>query len=500
MKQGARKSRQLGTFTLPSGQTMMGELAIAGPKTALYLHSREPLVLNQPLGAITGILQDLTRVSLINCAPSEQSHMMRGEEISYYANVFPHFVILGDRHLDPHKPTVDSVEFAMGDAAILFRDVDAFGWASEPGRLIEQIVGNRPSTPQRRVVIGPDPQIVYFTGKREVFSTQTAMGRVSAWHSLPPFPNFDGGIRLRNNVRVVVDFGQAIDFYDAVSRVTRVIEYVGLIVGRPQNLRALDIRLASDGEVPLYLRVHWSLSPRRDVRTEWGARPSTFDLLLDPCRAPEEFAGVLERWFSCQDMRHDARWRFFNSFARQRQYDIDRLVGSANMFDILPDSVFPASAAISEELREAQANSRAVFRALPQSLERDSVLGALGRVGKLALKHKVRARAEVVIKCAGEWFEDLCLVAGEGVNCRNYYVHGGDARLDYYRNTAAVDFFTDTLEFVFAASDLIDAGWDIKSWIKQGTTMTHPFGRYRASYPKALQEFRTLLQKSEPTP
>ena len=48
-------------------------------------------------------------------------------------------------------------------------------------------------------------------------------------------------------------------------------------------------------------------------------------------------------------------------------------------------------------------------------------------------------------------------------------------------------------EFVFAASDLIEAGWDIRSWIMHGTTMTHPFGQYRATYPPALQQLKALI-------
>lgn len=493
MRQRVRKSRQLGRFTLPSGRELPGELTLAGLKTALRVHSNERFALNQPRQFITGILQDLTRVSLINCvAPPEPASTMRGEETGYYANVVPHFVIVGDRHLRPDEPTVTSVDFQVGDASILFRDFDAFGWVSDPGRFIEEIV--KASVPGRRVAIGPDPQIAYFTGKREIFSTPTAIGEVSAWHSLPPIPHVTGGRSFADTVPIGIDFEETVDFNEAILRTLRVIEYLGLIVGRPQDLLTLHIGIASDRDHPVSLRIHWSFPPRRDASTEWEVRPDSFDLLLDPCRTSDEFACVLERWFSRQETWHGARWRFFNSFGRQRQYDIERLVGSANMFDILPDSAIPASVEISEELKDAQSASRTRFRALPPSPERDSVLAALGRIGKCALKHKVRYRAEKVISCAGQWFEDLCLVTNEAVNCRNYYVHGGDARFDYDRNFQAVIFFTDTLEFVFAASDLIEAGWDIRSWIEHGTTMTHPFGRYRASYPIALPQLRTLLQ------
>jgi hypothetical protein len=56
-----------------------------------------------------------------------------------------------------------------------------------------------------------------------------------------------------------------------------------------------------------------------------------------------------------------------------------------------------------------------------------------------------------------------------------------------------VCFFTQTLEFVFAASDLLDAGWAIGPWLQQGTTMSHPFGIYRVAYQNSLQALKTLL-------
>jgi len=148
---------------------------------------------------------------------------------------------------------------------------------------------------------------------------------------------------------------------------------------------------------------------------------------------------------------------------------------------------------LTEELSKAQTESRIMFRALPQSPERASILNALGRLGKSNLKHKVRYRAQKLIDVGGEWFPELSKVTDEAVNCRNYYVHGTEQRFDYDRNFDLVTFFTNTLEFVFAASDLIEAGWDLKSWVLRGTTMSHPFGSYRANYPMGLKRLGEAL-------
>ena len=56
-----------------------------------------------------------------------------------------------------------------------------------------------------------------------------------------------------------------------------------------------------------------------------------------------------------------------------------------------------------------------------------------------------------------------------------------------------MSFFAETLEFVFAASDLIEAGWKIGPWLQQGTSMLHPFGTYCVAYRDSLRALKTLL-------
>lgn len=131
---------------------------------------------------------------------------------------------------------------------------------------------------------------------------------------------------------------------------------------------------------------------------------------------------------------------------------------------------------------------------MPKSPERESVLNALGRIGKSSLKQKIRHRAQWLIDALGAArFPELLLVTDEAVNSRNYYVHGGEPRFDYSGNCDTLDFFIDTLEFVFATSDLIEAGWDIKAWSEMPTSMSHPFARYRVNYAGQLQKLKALL-------
>jgi len=126
-------------------------------------------------------------------------------------------------------------------------------------------------------------------------------------------------------------------------------------------------------------------------------------------------------------------------------------------------------------------------------VERNSILGALGRIGKASLKHKIRYRSQNILDVIGSKFPEIHTVIDEAVICRNHYVHGSDPSFDYNTNFDSVQFFTDTLEFIFAASDLVEAGWDVAAWCAKPTSMSHPFGRYRATYFESLGQLKKLL-------
>ena len=438
-----------------------------------------------------GIFHDLTKVTLLQCITSScPGSSIRGEQRNYFANIFPHYVIHGDHYVDPVEKKIAAVQFVVDDATTLFYDFDAFGSLIDARPFIEQIV--QANGLERKIATGPDPQILYFTGKREIFEADTVLGRISASHN--PNHAFGGpeGGCLKNTLFVTIAFRETVTFNDTIDRVLILLRYLEMLVGRPQNLLKLYINVESNEERPASLQVYWSMLPTRELSNE-ELRPQPRDVLLDAVRQPVVFSRVLEGWLERQQTWHDARLRFSNSFAKQQHYDIDRIIGSANMFDILPSSAVPPDVQLSEDLKLAKEECRKIFKNLSQSSERDSVLSILGRVGKSGLKHKIRHRSQLLIDTVGEQFPDLFTVTDEAVNCRNHYVHGSEPRFDYSDNFDVVIFLMDTLEFVFAASDLIEAGWNVKAWGQSNTTMSHPFAQYRVNYEQNLQELKLLI-------
>lgn len=319
------------------------------------------------------------------------------------------------------------------------------------------------------------------------------LGEISATHGISYASPGPEGIHVQNTIRLNITFPAEQTVDEAIAAVVDTLRFVEVIAGRPQNISELVFGLTvSTDEHPRRLDAYWCLPPRREKDDE-SHKPHPADLPLRAGADPEKFAAVLARWLERHDVSRNARARYASVSAHQNRYDTDRLVGAANMFDIMPVSACPVVVPPSPELEDARDMARTAFRALPSSPERESVLNALGRIGTPTLKRKIRSRVKVITDSVGARFPDLELVSDQAVDCRNFFVHGTPGKFNYGSHADQPAFFTDTLEFVFAASDLIEAGWDISQWIKEGTTMSHPFGRYRVGYAEHLAALKKLL-------
>lgn len=483
--------RQAGSFRISSGIEVPGELLLKGGATSLDLYSTS-FFYTRASEDIAGTFHDRSKVSLINCITrSGPGSGTRGDEHYHFSKVFPHFALFGDEHITSTDRKIVEVSFAVDDAPVVFYDFDAFGSVIDARPHMERIA--KAKRGGRAIEIGEHPRLFYFTGKHDIFSVETVLGAISATHGISyTFPGPEG-IYVQNTIRLNITFPAEKTVHEAIAAVIDMLRFLEVVAGRPQNIVELVFRLAtSTDERPRALDAYWSLPPRREKDDE-SQRPHPGDLPLQAGRDPKKFATVLARWLERHDEWRNARARYATASAHQNRYDTDRLVGAANMFDILPTSACPAVALLSPELEDARDAARTAFRALPSSPERESVLNALGRIGKPALKRKIRSRVKLITDIVSARFPELELVTDQAVECRNYYVHGTPGKFNYEAHVGQATFFTDTLEFVFAASDLIEAGWDIAEWIKEGTTMSHPFGQYRVSYEEHLAALKKLL-------
>lgn len=484
--------RKSGTFKLSSDIEVPGELSLNMGATTLDLYSSTFFNTHKSTD-IAGTLHDRTKVSLIGCiTTSGPGTGIRGKESYHFSSVFPHFVLLGNEHITSTDRLIVEINFSIDDASSIFYDFDVFGEVIDARPHLEKIVEAEKKA-GLNIEFGEYPRIFYFTGKFEIFSVDTVLGTISAKHGISYTSPGPEGIHVRNTIRVSIVFLDQKTVDEAIRSVMDTLRFLEVIAGRPQNVVELSLRLTSVAEEePRNLAAYWCLPPRRAKEDE-SRRPHPADLPLQAGQQPEKFAAVLARWLVNHEEWRNARERYSTASAQQNRYGTDRLVGAANMFDVMPSTAFPATVEPSSDLKRARDETRNMFRALPSTPERDSVLNALGRIGKPTLKRKIHSRVKLITSLAGRNFPDLELVTNQAVDCRNFYVHGTPGKFDYDIHLDQVRFFTDTLEFVFAAADLIDAGWNIVEWIVQRSTMSHPFGRFCVNYAERLAALKALL-------
>lgn len=491
--------KRLGTFDVIA-RKVMGEVELAGPNTFAYLFDHETFTVPLSEPRLTGVLHDLSKVTLLDCIPLQGP--IRGERHGVAAcswRLFPHFVVVGDRHLDPTLSNVEEVTFTFEDARALFYDFDAFGVLLDAAPFIKDIV--RASNSYREVATGDSAVLAYFAGAKEIVRLQTRIGLLTVSHSPSVSGGGPSGARIENTILVTIRPQQPIDFGLATDHVLDVLRLFELLIGRPQELSSFWIGVTGGIEEERPMRVHWSMGPRRSNEDIERRTPHPGDVLVSAVQDKTEFSAVAVGWLASDVERKNARCRFSGSFGQGNRYDIDRLVGAANMFDILPVSAAPKDIVLSAEMADAQSKCRAMFSELKPSDAgmrdiRQSMLGHISRMGRSSLKQKVRYRARALVELCSERFPDLELVLNEAVECRNYFVHGSPTKIDY-GDSDYLSFFVDVLEFVFAAGELVEAGWDVVRWCKTGTCMTHPFGRTRIEYPDRVTALKRDLEAAK---
>jgi len=479
----------LGTYTLPGGQSVIGELRLKGSSTLLKLHSDEFLARVEAASCIEGTAYTGECLTLIDChSPGMGQTSFKDAPTRYHADVFPHYVAIGSRHLNPGQPCVSGIHFTTPDLTALFYDFDAFSHVIDAKPIIDVVLQERRQ--MRPVEAGEWPHVSYFTGKECIAEVPTAIGKVSVHHR--PRYNIGGptGVFIKNRIVVSIEPEQPVTFRDAVDGMYDVACLLSMAAGRAQaidNVYVTTTEVIDD--IPQSLTVHPSHRWKAGDKSEQH-KPHPGDVPLDPIRHRAEFEAVVADWIYRHSGWRVARWRYLDCMRKANKYGPERLVAAANMFDILPIAAVPLATNLPEDLAATRDACAALFRKHPPGIDRNSALSALGRLGLPSLPKKVAHRASIVESKLGGRFSDLQFVAGVAVKCRNFFVHGSSDDIDYPKVDLLVPFLTDALEFIFAASDFIEAGWDAQRWNSDAHGWGHTFARFRSEYDMALAELR----------
>lgn len=463
---------------------------LAYENTTLYLRAEGDRTSISPASNIYGRLHDHTFISCLNCVggntPSFRLSNDGKDSTSW--EFFPHQVLIGDTHFYPDTDKITKVWFSTTDIHRIFNDYDSFGAIIEPPeilrKLIPEKIGERP-TP-----IGPKPRIVYFSGREELLQSDLDFGILKVQHGLSREVRSER-VSLTSHMHIQIEFTEPVNLEDLLAEFISLGQFFSLIAGRPQAIENIHFLKTTNSGEEKYLRLHWSLGPKLVGEQELDV-PSHIDTPLDGIRRSEEFERVLKNWFNNKENAL-ARSRLYACRLHGKNFNTDRLVAAANLFDL---TFTEKMNTVSPELKSALEGCLSLLKATPNSYDRDSLIQAIKRVGSPTLMNKTLARAEIIRR----YFilNNLDKVIRQAILCRNYFVHGeGDSRFNYSAAKPFISFLTETLEFVFATSELITCGWEANNWRLRNHTGHHWFVRFIHYYENDSQALIAALEAAD---
>lgn len=388
--------------------------------------------------------------------------------------------MLGDRYIDEDECCFDALEFVISHSTILFNNLVPFKSVICPSKeSIEKLIKEDSDKTKEQFgfsrtdldfEIGEYPVIFIYTGFDKICEFDSELGYIEITNNPSRNPASSNGYSLKNKISCTIKFSNKIKFKEANEKITPLILILQLIIGKELNILEYKLHSSSKNTYSDIFNVYSCASNHTETNEN---TPNKNQRLICIEENSNEFITVVKSWLIRQKEWQDARWQFFDSFCK-KTYDTDRLVKSANMFDIIPEKAYINNLQISENLNNAKDACREIFKSLPESIEKNSILGALGRIGKKSLKNKIQERAAIITNNTSIILSGLNTIINHSVDCRNHFVHGGTGKFDYYENFDLVCFFINTLEFIYGVSELIDSGWNFEEWNTKNPT-NHPF-------------------------
>lgn len=493
---------------IPEDGVGAGRLVIDGKNTSLkFLNSTDSICPSIGSQDFHGILNDGSKASLLECIQTGYTSYGGSDISQIETSFFPHYVLIGDTFVTSGESKIESIRYHFENAECLVNTLRDFGTIhaerEEFGEILKadqhrsekiaQEHGWEP--PDFELRIGNHPILQYFSGCYEIAQCEVKFGSAAIRNSINYGISGPKGVSISNEVTASLKFTYPITLGNAITTLGTFHSFFELCLGKRQRYLWIEVQLANQNQENgdsrgQNLRVYWSYCNNRisgkTAPTHYG------DVLIDAGERQVEFETVLAGWLNSTAEIGNARNRFAQAFLSYT-YDVDRLVGGANMFDLLPSTHVPSKVDTDDRTAEAVEEAHRCFKALPDSFARQSVLSALGRIGMPSLRDKIYHRANIVSNVDPVRFAELHLPCNQAVLCRNHFVHGSEAAFDYNNETSTLVFLSDTLEFVFATSHLIELGWDYNHWRNKWSSLSHKFGSYVRDYDMALSKLKDLI-------
>lgn len=474
---------------------------------AIYLDSTHvPLseLLHAPI--TSGTLFDLTKVTLLGRVflgrtGYSKSDPVHGHTLSQQFNFEFSYALFSDVVLDVEKPVFNSLSFSLPNSNDLFR-FESFSQVIHTTESLarELLEADFKQSFERygftdsmdTYKFGSRPAIYMYTGAEFLIKSQLPFGDLIVRNS----PSFTGpsnnGFSAKNKVSCVFELYEPQNFWDIVENMRTLQNLLALMLGCKQVLTSFILMVDTENtdSLPHIFEVYHAVGKQETTKRFIGYS----DRLVHPEIEIDEFKAIVNNWFLRQEDWKFARSEFF-AFFNDVKYSSDTLIKLSNLFDILPsDDNKKRAPVLSNELIQAKEKAISAFSALPDSLEKKSILKALRKIGnaqRKTLKDRILDRYNILSEENFVELNEIDTVVRQIVRCRNYFVHGGTGQFDYLKNTDLICFFIDTLSFIYAASEMIQSGWSFNNW-ESDIFNEHPFSMYLLSY----NEYVSLLNEA----
>ncbi len=432
------------------------------------------------------------KVSLLDCVRGGMLGMTGGGDFSMrHGDVSFRYALFGKRHVAIDEKCIRGIQFTLEglESSVFMHDkYERFGHLHDPDEsVLKAIERTRPEHLKGDFVKG-QAMVSYFTGDWDFLPRfETVLGTVHVGRSMQV--DFFGR-SMEDTPRITVDFDDdPTTLQGAWEKMREIRQFFAWMMGYAPGWKDVVVftspldedgfRADADGEIEVFGPNEW-----KEV-SEAGRQCGT---LIDASLHPGHFREVMAKWLERNGnaKRRSANTRFFGCIRGTSERVIeDGIVSAANTFDLLPSEDKPEAQPLPDGVQAVLHDaSEKVKDQLASGAQREDVLNALGRIRKnKRLRDIVEHRAEIVLNHFGaDRLKQLKEVIGLAVKCRNYYTHGPDDQDSAdvnYADFGVVYFLTETLEFIYGASELLSCGWNPSHSVRDEW---HPLGGYVRFY------------------
>jgi hypothetical protein len=467
----------LGQFRV-NNRSLPGQVLLKGRDSRFEVYSDKFIHVTQDqMRTIRGVARSGEAITVCDAVGAEVSGTQTYYgKTKHFISLFPHHVAIGPRHLETDKRVVAGIIFTTSGATGLFYDLGAFGTGKVKD--IKRLMPGWTRKDRRNIRFS---EVFYYVDRGPLISVQIADRQIEIFNGVSwRFPS-PRGIHMSNEVRMHLKFKKPTLLEEALRAVYEFCSFCEIISVTKQTISNIQIRHKLAAEREGLIQLHQS-----HEETQPESKVDFRDNLVSGGLNKNEFERVLKKWMATHPDHREARTRIVQGIRLENYYTIDRLVGAANAFDILPER-----ASSKPTLPGAVLKTLAVLSDEATKLDqpyRDQVLSNLHRIKSANLRSKIKARFKSIPSGLRSRMPDMEFVIDICVRTRNYFVHGTKPKLSLGATHDLLFFFTDTLEFIFIASELTLCGWNAGRWLKE--VNGGRLREYVRNYERALKDLK----------